>query len=84
MDFITLDFSSSYRAITDADIRLALQRNILGFDGGGIPMRDVVIIDQLGNETTIPGGDVYSVSITRVEGKRGQAPCPVGKHEGCG
>ncbi len=46
---MTLDFSTSYRAITDADITHQLSRETVTFDGNDIPIHQVILRS--------PGGD---------------------------
>lgn len=54
MTTITLDFSSSYRAITDVDILPSLVRDPFGWDGKGAPQAAVTYIDDQGTVNTFP------------------------------
>ena len=54
MTTITLDFSSSYRAITDADILPSLIRDFYGFDGLGQPEGAVTLITSHGEVLNVP------------------------------
>ena len=54
MTTITLDFSSSYRAITDADILPSLIRDVYGFDGLGQPEGAVTLITSHGEVLNVP------------------------------
>ncbi len=54
MTVITLDFSVSYRAITNDDILLLNDRLPVGYGDVGIPEDQVILIDAAGNATTVP------------------------------
>ena len=58
MTEITLDFRSSYRAITKADINLDLDRDAFGFDGNGIPTGEVTFIETDSNYV-LPASNLY-------------------------
>ena len=54
----TLDFTSSYRGITDADLNPILGRDIFGFNGIGIPISEVTFTGSL-NDHTIPAYNLF-------------------------
>ena len=53
---MTLDFSTSYRAITDTDINLVMIRDAFGFNGIGAPQAAVTLIGS-GGTTVIPASN---------------------------
>ena len=57
---MTLDFSSSYRAITDADLDHELHRETLSFGGKDIPRHDVTFTSPAG-DYVVPG-NTYVIS----------------------
>ena len=57
MTTIALDFSASYRAITDADILPDVIRDNFGFDGIGEPEAAVTLIDKHGHPTIVPASN---------------------------
>jgi len=54
---ITLDFSSSYRAITDLDVSPGVVRDPFGWKGHGFPEAEVTLISSDGNTTIVPAFD---------------------------
>lgn len=54
----TLDFTSSYRAITDADLNPILGRDVYGFNGIGIPISEVTFTGSM-NDHTIPAHNLF-------------------------
>jgi len=54
---ITLDFSTSYRAITDVDLQPILMRAPFGWDGKGAPQAAVTYIDDKGVSNTFPAAN---------------------------
>ena len=63
MTTITLDFLSSYRAITDADILPAplLIRDVYGFDGIGAPQGAVTLITSHGEVLNVPARNLFDL-----------------------
>ena len=51
---ITLDFTTSYRAITDTDLQPFMTRDPFGWDGKGAPQAAVTYVDDKGIANTFP------------------------------
>ncbi len=60
MTTFTLDFSGSYRAITDADVTPIMDRDIFGFDGKGEPEAAVTLVANDGTTTILPASNGWS------------------------